>query len=61
VVEKINTDQISQWISNDNEETKDLVINRIMKVTAGSVRLLAAAIIIFMFIKFKMSKRQNNK
>jgi hypothetical protein len=61
VKEKINTDQIDQWISNNNKETKDLMINHIMSVSAGSVRLLAAATIIFMFIKFKMSKRHNDK
>jgi hypothetical protein len=61
VIEKINTDQIEHWISNENDETKDLVINRIMSVAAGSIGLLAAATIIFMFIKFKMSKPRNDK
>jgi hypothetical protein len=61
VIEKINTDQIEQWISNNNDETKDFVINRIMSVAAGSIGLMAATTIIFLFIKFKMSKPQNDK
>jgi hypothetical protein len=36
VKEKINTDQIEQWISNNNKEMKELMINHIMSVAAGS-------------------------
>jgi hypothetical protein len=58
VIEKINTDQIEQWISNENDEMKDLMVNCIMSVSAGSIRLLAAATLIFCLLNLKC---QNSK